>query len=149
MLSRPSLPRLAASLALAAAAACGAGATSDVNVAQTPYVITLLNDTFVPADLQAPPGATVLVRNDDSVAHWLQSAAAPGEYVYAPVGGVSIYLRVPARSEQAFALPAGVAVGTVVPYFCADMTSAMVNQGSITIVAPPAASAPPGTAPAQ
>jgi hypothetical protein len=146
VLARSTLLRLGAALALSAAVACGggAGATANLTAAPAPYVITILNDTFLPADLPAPPGATVLVRNDDSFDHWVQSAAAPGEYVYGSFGGVSIYLRVPARTEQAFDLPAAVAVGTVVPYFCADMGSAML-PGTITIVAPTTASAPPDT----
>jgi plastocyanin len=135
-----SAPAKAALVAAAlAASSCGAGATSDLSVPSTPYVITILNYTFDPPNLSAPPGATVLVQNRDDFDHWLKSAAVPGQYVYAAVGGVSVDLPVPARTERSFALPANAVVGTVVPYFCFLHTSAMVNQGSITIVSPPAA----------
>jgi hypothetical protein len=99
--------------------------------------------TFQPANLAAPPVTTVLVQNRDPFAHWLRSAAAPGQYVYAAVAGISIDLYVPAQAERSFALPATAPVGTVVPYFCVLHTSAMLNQGSIT-VAPPATAAAAG-----
>jgi hypothetical protein len=125
----------AAALALGALASCNA-ASSDVNVPVSPYVITIRNYMWFPADLPAPPGATVLVRNEDDVDHWLQSAAAQGQYVHAAVGGFDLDLRVPRQSERSFAIPARVAVGTVVPYFCFLFTSAMLDQGTITISAP-------------
>ncbi len=142
MRTRPRPAALApAALAAAAAAllACGAGATSDLNPVTTPYLITVRNYQFIPAALAAPPGATVLVRNDDDYPHWLMSAAAPGQYVEAAVGGVDLNLYLPARSEQPFQLPATAVVGTVVPYFCYLTRNAMMDQGTITIAPPPAA----------
>ncbi|GEJ58109.1 hypothetical protein [Anaeromyxobacter diazotrophicus] len=150
MLARLHLPRSIPAALAAAIAACGAGATADLNPVATPYVVTVRNYQFLPADLAAPPGATVLFRNDDDYDHWLMSAAAPGQYVEAPVGGVALDLYLPARSEQPFQLPATAAVGTVVPYFCWLVRNAMMDQGTITIAPPAAAaSAPPGTAPAR
>ena len=124
----------AATLTVTALASCsGAGATA---LPSTPYVITILNYTFDPADLSAPPGATVLVKNLDDVDHWLQSSAAPGQYVHAAVGGLDLDLLVPARDERVFSVPADAVVGTVVPYFCFYSRGAMLNQGTITIAAP-------------
>jgi plastocyanin len=135
-----STPAKAALFAAAlAASSCGAGATSDLSVPSTPYVITILNYTVDPANLSVPPGATVLVRNQDDFDHWLASETAPGQYVYAKVGEVGINVYVFSRSEQSFSIPTTAAVGTVVPYFCVLSTSAMINQGQITIVSPPAA----------
>lgn len=139
MLARPLTAALAPAALAAALLACGAGATSDLSVPSTPYVITVRNYQFIPADLAAPPGATVLVRNDDDYDHWLMSAAAPGQYVEAAVGGVDLNLYLPARREQPFQLPATAVVGTVVPYFCWFARNAMMDQGSITIAPPPAA----------
>ena len=127
----------AAALTVAALASCnGAGATANVTLPSTPYVITILNYTFDPADLSVPPGQTVLVKNLDDVDHWLQSSAAPGQYVHAAVGGLDLDLLVPARDERVFSVPADAVVGTVVPYFCRLSQGAMVNQGTITIAAP-------------
>ena len=126
----------AAALTVTALASCGAGATANVLLPSTPYVITILNYTFDPADLSAPPGATVLVKNLDNVDHWLSSSAAPGQYVHAAVGGLDLDLLVPARDERVFSVPADAVVGTVVPYFCRLSQGAMVNQGTITIAAP-------------
>ena len=124
----------AATLTVTALASCsGAGATA---LPSTPYVITILNYTFDPADLSAPPGATVLVKNLDDVDHWLSSSAAPGQFVHAAVGGLDLDLLVPARDERVFSVPADAVVGTVVPYFCRLSQGAMVNQGTITIAAP-------------
>ena len=124
----------AATLTVTALASCsGAGATA---LPSTPYVITILNYTFDPADLSVPPGATVLVKNLDDVDHWLQSSAAPGQYVHAAVGGLDLDLLVPARDERVFSVPADAVVGTVVPYFCFYSRGAMLNQGTITIAAP-------------
>jgi len=124
----------AATLTVTALASCsGAGATA---LPSTPYVITILNYTFDPADLSAPPGATVLVKNLDDVDHWLSSSAAPGQFVHAAVGGLDLDLLVPARDERVFSVPADAVVGTVVPYFCFYSRGAMLNQGTITIAAP-------------
>ena len=127
----------AATLTVTALASCsGAGATANVLLPSTPYVITILNYTFDPADLSAPPGATVLVKNLDDVDHWLSSSAAPGQFVHAAVGGLDLDLLVPARDERVFSVPADAVVGTVVPYFCFYSRGAMLNQGTITIAAP-------------
>ena len=131
-------PRLAWTLALTlAAAGCdGTGATADATGPSTPYVITVSNYMEAPASLGAPAGATVLVQNFDDFDHWFSSSVAPGVYVHSAVGGFDLDLELPARGVRSFALPAGLAAGTVVPYFCRLHLKAELTAGSLTILAP-------------
>ncbi len=129
-------PRLAFALALAVAGCGGAGATADATGPSTPYVITVSNYMEAPASLGAPAGATVLVQNFDDFDHWFSSSVAPGVYVHSAVGGFDLDLELPARGVRSFALPAGLAAGTVVPYFCRLHLKAELTAGSLTILAP-------------
>ena len=140
----------AAALGAVTAAACSPQAIPASVPATTPYVITILNYTVYPADLAVPPNTTVLVLNEDDFAHWLESEAAPGDFVYAEKGGVGFSLFLEGSSAGTFLVPATAVVGTVVPYFCFLSNVAMLNQGTLTIVPPvAAASAPPDTTPAR
>ena len=137
------MPRLASrrlswtlALTLAAAGCDGTDGTVNATGPSTPYVIRVSNYTKDPASLGAPAGATVLVQNFDDFDHWFQSAIAPGVFVHSAVGGFDLDLELPGGAVRSFTLPAGLATGTVVPYFCFLPQRAELTAGSLTILAP-------------
>jgi hypothetical protein len=133
---------LAWTLALALAGCGGDGATADTTSPSTPYIIRVSNYAEDPANLGAPAGATILFQNFDDFPHWFSSSAAPGVYVHSPAGGVDLDLYLPPGAVTPFELPAGLAAGAIVPYFCFLHRAAERTAGSITILAPAAALAP-------
>ena len=134
--------RLAWTLAFALAGCGGAGATADATGPSTPYVITVSNYAEDPANLGAPAGVTVLIQNLDDFDHWFSSSAAPGVYVHSPAGGANLDLYLPAGTVTPLELPAGLAAGAVIPYFCRLHRAAERTAGRITILAPATALAP-------
>lgn len=124
-------------LALAGSACSGEVATppNGAGVAQ----LTIEAFAYSPVNLEVPAGGSVLVWNKDAVQHTVTSASAPGTFTFGSVNGVEFDTR-PFTGWTDFTISADAPVGTVVPYFCRMHGSAMLNEGTITVVAPPAAS---------
>ena len=97
------------------------------------YVITIADMTFAPEDLAVPAGATVTVRNADSVPHSVTSAAAADSYLPSAVAGVGFDTGVFSQGERSFIVAAAAPSGTVVPYYCAVHKNAMKNAARITV----------------
>ncbi len=80
------------------------------------------------------PSTVVRVRNLDAMPHSVTSESAARTFVPGAVNGISFDTGA-FTGEQTFTIPANAPVGTVVPYFCSVHTSAMANDGVITISA--------------
>lgn len=116
-------------------AALGCGGTDSPSPSPSPdYLITIAGFSFLPEDLAVPPGATVIVTNQDGVPHSVTSESAPGTYAPGAVNGVEFDTGIFTKTAT-IAIPAGAAPGTVIPYFCRVHTSMMANQPRITIQA--------------
>jgi plastocyanin len=131
------LPIIAVTLALVS---CGGSMSNDsspttVSTNSTPAnLITISGMAFTPARLQATPGATVTVRNLDSMAHSVTSETAMDAFRLGAMGGISFDTG-PFMGEMAFTIPPAAAVGTVIPYFSTVDTSMMTTpNGQIEIV---------------
>jgi plastocyanin len=113
----------------------GCGSSSGSPASSTPqgYYITIANMAFSPLDLQAPPGATITVINQDSFPHTVTSEAAPGAFAPGGVAGVSFDTG-SFTGQTSFGLQQGAPEGTVIPYYCAIHTTAMATpNATITI----------------
>ena len=98
-----------------------------------PYVITIQNLQFTPANLDVPVGATVTVQNVDGFPHTVTSSADTTAYTNGAVDGVTFNVSVGGGVTKTFALTGGHA-GDVIPYFCNIHTSGMVpNHPTITL----------------
>jgi plastocyanin len=99
------------------------------------HVLTISGSAFAPARLQVTPGATVTVRNLDSMPHSVTSEATMNDFRPGAVAGISFDTG-PFMGETTFTIPATAAVGTVVPFFSTTGTSMMMPAtGEIEIVA--------------
>ncbi len=134
-----------------ALASCGGSMTSNSNGTPaatstnnaTANLITISGMAFSPARLQVMPGATVTVKNLDSMQHSVTSEATVNAFRPGAVAGIS-FNTAPFMGQTTFMIPAGAAVGTVIPYFCTVHTSTMATpNGEIEIAT--AASTPTPT----
>ena len=114
----------------------GAGVPADSASVQ---MLTILNYTFTPRRITAVPGGAVLVRNEDTIAHTVTSAAAPGVHAFGAVAGIRFDTG-PFLGDRVFTLPPDAPVGTVVPCFCFLHPGATGDGGEVEVVAPPPAS---------
>jgi plastocyanin len=112
-------------VAAALSGACGSKSSG------TPNQITISNLTFSPQNLNATPGSTVTVQNNDSMGHSVTSTSTAGVYTPGAVAGISFDTGV-FTGTATFSIPANATVGTVIPYFCTSHTTRMA-QAQITI----------------
>ncbi len=131
-------------LALLAGAGCGGSMPSSVSGQSTGaggtqtasgFLITISNMSFSPLDLRVPPGATVTVVNKDGMDHSVTSEASVGSYTPGAPSGVTPFdTGVFASGQRTFTIPASVAAGTVIPYYCTVHRQAMTTpNGTITV----------------
>ena len=115
-----------------ALAACG-GATLPQASGNTSLI--LIEDLrYIPQDLAVAPGATVIVRNDDLIAHSVTSEPSAGAFTPGAVAGISFDTGELTGGITIIEIPADAADGTVVPYYCTVHKQAMTTpEGSITI----------------
>lgn len=131
------------SLSCLAVLAAGCGSGSSGNPAG--YYVSISGMSFSPLNLDAPPGATVTVINNDSMAHSVTSEAAPDTFI---PGGAIPFDTTPFTGRASFMLPASAPAGTVLNYFCTVHKGTMVTRnGTITIRPDAAPTQPPGDMP--
>jgi len=131
-------------VALTASVAVGCGGSNSSTSSTPGFFITISNLSFSPLNLRAPPGATVTVINNDSMAHQVVSEATSGSFVPGAVAGISFDTGA-FTGQKSFTLPSGAANGTLVPYFCNIHKNTMATpNGQITIDSTAAPSSPPG-----
>ena len=119
---------------------CGDSASSAASTLPPGYYISISGMSFSPLNLEAPPGATITVLNRDSMAHSVTQQTAAGAFVPGAPAGTTPFDTGLFTGSKSFALPAGLADGTVLYYYCTSHTSLMTTpNGTITI----RASAPP------
>ncbi len=113
-------------------------------------VLTISNLAFSPLSMQVAPGAVVTVRNLDGMPHSVTSEASPSAFRPAAVAGIQFDTGA-FTGEASFTIPAGAAVGTVIPYYCRVHTSTMATpNGQIEVVAAaPSAQPTPAPTPAM
>jgi len=96
--------------------------------------ISIQHFTFSPGDLMVQPGATITVRNNDTVPHTVTSQSAPRAFVPGAVQGISFDTGIiPAGGTATITIPATAPHGTVIPYYCSVHTTAMANDGQVTV----------------
>jgi len=126
--------------AAAVSSACG-GSSSSSGTLPPGYYITITNMSFAPLNLSAPAGSTVTVINRDTMVHSVTQQAAAGAFTVGAPSGTTPFDTGLFAGTRTFTLPAGLADGTVLRYYCSNHTSTMVTpNGTITI----AAAAAPG-----
>ena len=131
-------------VALTASVAVGCGGSNSSTSSTPGFFITISNLSFSPLNLRAPPGATVTVINNDSMAHQVVSEATSGSFVPGAVAGISFDTGA-FTGQKSFTLPSGAANGTLVPYFCnIHKNTRATPNGQITIDSTAAPSSPPG-----
>lgn len=121
------------SLATIVAASCGGSSSPAPSPPASGFFITIFNMRYSPLNLDAPPGATVTVINDDGVEHSVTSEASANAFTFGSVAGISFDTG-PFTGTKSFSLPSNAPNGTVIPYFC-TVHKGMMNtpNGSITI----------------
>ena len=133
-------------VASAFATACG-GSSSPASTLPPGYYITITNMAFSPLNLSAPAGATVTVLNRDAMTHSVTQQAAAGSFTLGAPAGATPFDTGLFTGSRTFTLPAGLADGTVLHYYCSSHTTAMLTpNGAITIsaAARPAGGTDPG-----
>jgi len=129
------LPALALVVASLLATACG-GSTSPASTLPPGYSITIANMAFSPLNLTAPAGATVTVLNRDAMTHSVTQQAAAGSFTLGASAGTTPFDTGLFTGSRTFTLPAGLADGTVLHYYCSSHTTTMLTpNGTITISA--------------
>ncbi|MBS1108526.1 MAG: blue (type 1) copper domain [Anaeromyxobacteraceae bacterium] len=122
------------------ASACGGSSASSSSLPPG-YYIVISNMSFAPLNLAAPSGATVTVINRDSMTHSVTQQAAAAAFTLGAPSGTTPFDTGLFTGTRTFTLPAGLADGTVLHYYCSNHTSTMLTpNGTITI----AAAAQPG-----
>jgi plastocyanin len=116
-------------------AACGS-TPSAANGGNT-FLIIISSLSYIPQNLTVPPGATIVVLNEDPIPHSVTSEAAAGAFTPGPVAGVSFDTSVPSNAQTTFEIPSTAPDGTVIPFFCTVHKGVMATpNGSITVRAP-------------
>jgi plastocyanin len=131
--------------AVSVLASCGSsgGGGSSSSGGPPGFYITIHSMSFGPAELAAPPGATVTVVNQDGFQHSVTSEAAAGDFTPGAVGGVQFDTG-PFTGTATFTIPANAVDGTVIPYYCTVHKSMMATpNGSLKVDS----TAKPGPAP--
>lgn len=117
-------------------AACG-GTTAPTSTGTTSLII-ISSFRYIPQDLTVPPGATIVVENEDAAPHSLTSEASAGAFTPGAVAGVSFDTGEFSNAMTIVQIPSGAPDGTVVPFYCTVHKAAMnTPEGSITIRASP------------
>ena len=112
------------------AVCCGSPGTSRNEPAAFLRISSL---SFSPVNLTVPPGATVIVANDDPMPHSVTSEASIGAFAPGPVSGVSFDTG-EFTGQTYFVIPSTAPDGTVIPYYCTVHKGVMnTPNGSITI----------------
>jgi plastocyanin len=115
--------------------ACGGSSASSSSLPPG-YYIVISNMSFAPLNLAAPSGATVTVLNRDSMTHSVTQQAAAGAFTLGAPAGTTPFDTGLFSGTRTFTLPAGLADGTVLHYYCSNHTSTMLTpNGTITITA--------------
>ncbi len=128
------------------ASACGSSSTSS-SALPAGYYIIISNMSFAPSNLEAPAGATVTVVNRDAMVHSVTQQSTAGAFTLGAPAGTTPFDTGLFSGSKAFTLPAGLADGTVLHYYCSNHTSTMLTpNGTITIraAAPPTPGIDPG-----
>jgi plastocyanin len=134
---------LAGGLALLASCGSSGGGGGSSSGGTPGFYITIHSMSFGPAELAAPPGATVTVVNQDGIQHSVTSEAVAGDFTPGAVGGVQFDTG-PFTGTRTFTIPANAADGTVIPYYCTVHKSMMATpNGSLKVDS----TAQPGPAP--
>ena len=125
--------------------ACGGSSSSTSSRPTAPgFYIGISGMAYSPLDLHVPAGSTVTALNDDSMAHSVTSEATPGAFTPGAVDSVSFDTGA-FTGNRSFSLPAGVADGTAIPYYCSVHKSTMATpNGTITIDSNAKPALPPG-----
>lgn len=140
MPSRTFLGVAAVMAAASLASACGSSSPSS-GALPPGYYVTIRNMSFSPLNLAAPAGATVTVLNRDAMVHSVTQQAAAAAYTLGAPAGTTPFDTGLFSGTRTIALPAGLADGTVLHYYCSNHTTTMLTpNGTITITsaAPPA-----------
>jgi len=120
------------SVAIATLAACGGSSTTGTTLPPG-YYITITGMAYAPLNLVAPSGATVSVVNRDAMTHSVTSQAAPGSFTPGASAGTPFDTGL-FTGTKTFTVPAGLADGTVLHYYCTSHGSLMLTpNGTITI----------------
>jgi plastocyanin len=135
-------------LGVAAASGCGgSSSTASTSSALPPgYYIVITNMSYSPLDLSVPAGSTVTVVNRDvGMPHSVTQQAAPGAFTPGAPSGTPFDTGL-FTGTRSFVVPAGLATGTVLHYYCASHGATMTTpNGTITI--DPLAQVSPGIDP--
>ena len=131
---RPSVPFVVASALLLAACGSTSGPQSTGNV----FIIHISSFQYIPQNLTVPPGATIVVQNEDLAPHSVTSEASAGSFIPGAVAGVSFDTGEFSNAQTIIQIPSTAPDGTVVPFYCTVHKAAMNTPGgSITIRAFP------------
>jgi len=129
-------------MAVATLAACGGSSTTGTTLPPG-YYITITGMAYAPLNLAVPSGGTVSVVNRDAMPHSVTSQAAPGSFTPGASAGTPFDTGL-FTGLKTFTVPAGLADGTVLHYYCTSHGSLMLTpNGTITIQA----AAQPGPSP--
>ncbi|WP_242357005.1 MULTISPECIES: plastocyanin/azurin family copper-binding protein [Anaeromyxobacter] len=111
--------------------------------------ITIKGMAFSPLKLEVAPGATVTVRNLDSMPHSVTSESTAGAFRPGAASGVSFDTG-SFTGERTFTIPANAPVGATIPYYCSVHLGTMATpNGEIVVTATPATTTPTPTAPSM
>jgi plastocyanin len=105
--------------------------------------ITIKGMAFSPLKLEVAPGATVTVRNLDSMPHSVTSESTAGAFRPGAANGVSFDTGA-FTGERTFTIPANAPVGATIPYYCSVHLGTMATpNGEIVVTATPATTTTP------
>ncbi len=129
------------------AVGCGGSSNSPSGSNPSGYQITISNLSYSPLNLNVPPGATVNVVNNDSMAHSVTSEAAQNDFTPGtPVQGVSFDTGA-FTGQKSFTIPSSAPDGSVIPYYCSVHKGTMRTPNGTITVDSSATAAPPPQAP--
>lgn len=148
-MSAASVVRISAlALGLAATSGCGGSSTTASTSSALPpgYYIVITNMAYSPLDLAVPAGSTVTVVNRDvAMPHSVTQQVAPGTFTPGSPSGTPFDTGL-FTGTRSFVVPAGLAAGTVLHFYCASHGATMATpNGTITI--DPLAQVSPGVDP--
>lgn len=125
-------------VAMSALALAGCGGDKGPQASGNTSLIIISDLRYIPQDLTVAPGATIVVQNDDPIAHSVTSEASAGAFTPGAVANVSFDSGELTDGVTVIQIPADAADGTVVPFYCTVHKQTMTTpEGSITIRAAP------------
>lgn len=138
---RKSLQIVVGAVAVLAAVGCGGGGSGGggtVTTTGTPtpsgFVITIAGLRYSPLNFSVPPGATIVVQNNDGMLHSVTSEATVGAYTPGGVAGITFDTGQFSSGTRAIQIPSTAAAGTVIPFYCtAHLATMATPNGTITI----------------